>query len=86
MAKALAERYRSIIPEEKERLELLAKADKERFGFHILWQYAIIDWLVFSQFFNIALMARHTLRIRLKSCSLFGTHEVTSLDIWIPFI
>jgi hypothetical protein len=31
VAKALAERYRSIIPEEKERLEGLAKVDKERF-------------------------------------------------------
>lgn len=33
VAKALAERYRSIAPEEKERLEGLAKVDKERFVF-----------------------------------------------------
>lgn len=46
MAKALAERYRSITPEEKERLELLAKADKERFGFYILCQYAAINLLL----------------------------------------
>ena len=38
MAKALAERYRSIIPEEKERLEGLAKVDKERSVLYFLFQ------------------------------------------------
>ena len=42
VAKALAERYRAITPEEKERLEVLAKGDKERLDLFILCQCIII--------------------------------------------
>ena len=49
VAKALAERYRSIIPEEIERLEGLAKVDKERFVLYFSFYYTFSAIFLLSQ-------------------------------------